>query len=88
MSVRPRGHSMSGRIEDGQLVHLEPLASEDPLVGEVVLARVRGKKRDIVVLHQIIEIDCGRFLISAYNGRVDGWIDRSSLLGRVQRTEV
>ena len=88
VSVRPRGRSMSGWIEDGQLVWLQPLVSEDPEVGEIVLARVRGKKRGVVVLHQIIAVDERGFLIGACNGRVDGWVDRSALLGRLQRVVV
>ena len=70
--VRPRGHSMSGRIHDGELVALEPVAPEQVRVGDVVLTRVRGKRRELVVLHEVL-VRGDEFLIGAHSGRVDFW---------------
>lgn len=80
--IRPRGHSMSGRIEDNQLVQLEPVSSCQLQLGDIVLARVPGKNREIIVLHQILEREEERVLIGANNGRVDGWSETSAVLGR------
>ena len=48
VQVRPRGHSMQGRIDDGSLVTLEPCRPEELAIGDIVLARVRGW---LLVLH-------------------------------------
>ena len=43
VSFRPRGNSMSGKVENGQLVTLEPAAGEKSIhVGDVVLCKVNG----------------------------------------------
>ena len=39
---RPRGHSMSGKIENGQLVTIEPLHDQTIKVGKIVLCKVNG----------------------------------------------
>ena len=78
---------MSGRINDGDLVTLEPIALQQVRVGDVVLARVRGKKRELVVLHEVLEIQGDRFLIGARNGRVDGWVAGANILGRAGQIE-
>ena len=78
--VRPRGHSMRGRIDDGDLVTLEPCRAEELKVGDIVLARVRGW---LLVLHQIIDREPDRFLIGTTAGRADGWVAASDVFGRV-----
>ena len=40
--VRPRGHSMTGRVNDGDQVTVTPLGTRDPDVGDVVLVPCRG----------------------------------------------
>ncbi|RYG54958.1 hypothetical protein EON80_31320 [bacterium] len=85
--IWPRGHSMSGRIEDGQCVWLEPLVPERLQLDDVVLVAIQGKKREVVVLHQVIELDGERCLIGARNGQVDGWVAIASILGRVTQIE-
>ena len=59
VQVRPRGDSMSGRIEDGQLVTLQPVLPGELNVQDIVLVRVPGKRRELVVLHQILELVTG-----------------------------
>ena len=41
-TVRPRGHSMAGKVEDGETVTLAPLGGRALEPGDVVLVRVRG----------------------------------------------
>jgi len=80
IQVRPRGHSMHPRIEDGALVTLEPCRPEELATGDIVLARVRGW---LLVLHQILDRQPDRFLIGATAGRSDGWVPASEIFGRV-----
>ena len=42
VTVRPRGHSLTGKVNDGDQVTVEPLGERDPEVGDIVLARCRG----------------------------------------------
>jgi hypothetical protein len=84
VQVRPRGNSMSGRIEDGALVTLEPCRAEDLAVGDVVLVRVRGW---LLVLHQILDREPGRFLIGTTAGRADDWVSADEIFGRVTKVE-
>ncbi len=80
VQVRPRGDSMRPRINDGDLVTLEPCRPEDLVPGDIVLARVRGW---LLVLHQIVEREPDRLLIGTVSGRVDGWIAADDIFGRV-----
>jgi hypothetical protein len=43
VSFRPRGHSMSGKIESGQLCTVIPVDVASLKVGDVVLCKVRGR---------------------------------------------
>lgn len=69
VEIRPRGNSMRGKVNDGDLVTLEPTPREKLEVGDVVLARVNGKD----YLHLIKAIDQGRFLIGNNRGGTNGW---------------
>lgn len=60
---------MRGKVNDGDLVTLEPTPREKLEVGDVVLARVNGKD----YLHLIKAIDQGRFLIGNNRGGTNGW---------------
>lgn len=80
VQVRPRGHSMRGRIEDGSPVTLTPCDPNELAVGDIVLVRVRGW---LVVLHQIFAIEGGRYLIGTTAGRQDGWVTTEDVFGRV-----
>ncbi len=42
VQFRPRGPSMAGRIESGQLCTVVPCRIEDLQVGDIVLCRVHG----------------------------------------------
>jgi hypothetical protein len=77
-TVRPRGGSMRGVVEDNELVTLEPVAPEQVEVGDVVLVRWRGG----VLLHLVKQAEPDRVLIGNALGRINGWAPRRDLLAR------
>lgn len=73
VSFRPRGNSMSGRIESGQLVTVVPSAGRlPPLVGDIVLCTVFGSQ----YLHLVKAVDGDRYQIGNNKGRINGWTRR------------
>lgn len=87
ITVKPRGHSMAGLITDGAVVTLEPYGDSEPLVGEIVFARVRGRRYSHLVLHLILAQEPGRYLIGNSQGRPDGWVARQEIFGRAIKRE-
>lgn len=83
VSFRPRGGSMSGKIESGQLCAVEPVDPATVEVGHIVLCRVRGAE----YLHLVKAIQGGRFQIGNNRGGINGWIGASSIYGRLVRVE-
>ncbi len=81
--VRPRGHSMRGKVNDGDLVILEPCDPAALAVGDIVLVRVHGTD----YLHLVKAIDRERFLIDNDRGGVNGWVGRHAIYGRAVRIE-
>ena len=77
VQFRPRGHSMKGKIESGQLCTVVP-APEELKVGDVVLCKVNGKQ----YLHLIKAIQGERFQIGNNRGRINGWVSRNSIYGK------
>ena len=78
VQFRPRGSSMSGRIESGQLCTVAPADPTDFAVGDIVLCKVRGAQ----YLHLIKAIRGGRFQIGKNRGRINGWIPAASIYGK------
>lgn len=77
LSFRPRGHSMRGLIESGQLVTVAPLGDRALAAGDVVLCRVNGNE----YLHLIHAVQGERYLIGNNRGGVNGWVSRSGVFG-------
>lgn len=75
--VRPRGHSMTGRVNDGDIVTVEPLGEREPRVGDIVLCTVRGRE----YLHLVKAVQDRRYLIGNNRGGVNGWIGRAAIFG-------
>ena len=75
--VRPRGHSMTGRVNDGDKVTAMPFGTRDPDVGGVVLVRCRGHE----YLHLVKARQGDRFLIGNNRGGLNGWVGRRAIFG-------
>jgi hypothetical protein len=83
VSFRPRGHSMSPKIESGHLCTVAPVDPATLAVGEIVLCKVKGSE----YLHLVKAIQSGRFQIGNNRGFINGWIGASSIYGRLLRVE-
>jgi SOS-response transcriptional repressor LexA len=84
VSFRPRGNSMQGKIESGQLCTVEPIEDYDTLEkGDIVLCKVNGSE----YLHLIKAIQGKRFQIGNNRGRINGWITANSIFGKCVKIE-
>src|SRR5262245_47926706 len=83
VSFRPRGHSMTGKIESGNLCTVEPVDAGTLRVGDIVLCKVRGAE----YLHLIKAIQGPRFQIGNNRGRINGWITAGAIFGRCVKVE-
>ena len=82
VQFRPRGHSMRGKVESGQLCTVVPV-SDALHVGDIILCKVNGRQ----YLHLIKAIQGDRYQIGNNRGRVNGWITRGSIYGKCVRVE-
>lgn len=97
VQFRPRGNSMRGRIEDGQLVTVDPTA--EPQVGDAVLCTVKGHQYlHLVKSKQTRRTWRGkrpsaggqsgtRYQIGSNTGKINGWIGRKRIHGVVIAVE-
>src|SRR3954467_14637767 len=76
VSFRPRGGSMAGRIESGQLCTVAPVDPSTLQADDIVLCRVRG--REFIHLVKAIQ-DQMRFQIGNNRGGINGWIGANSM---------
>jgi hypothetical protein len=82
VQFRPRGASMRGRIESGQLCTVVP-SKDDLKVGDVVLCKVNGRE----YLHLIKAVQGERYQIGNNRGRINGWVSRNGIFGKCVRVE-
>jgi hypothetical protein len=83
VSFRPRGQSMTGRIESGQLCTVIPIDPAALEVGDIVLCKVYGDE----YLHIVKPIEGARFQIGNNRGFINGWIGPNSIYGKCVRIE-
>jgi len=83
VSFRPRGHSMRGKIDSGDLCTVEPLGDHALAAGDIVLCRVKGAQ----YLHLVIAMQGDRYQIGNNRGGINGWITRRQIYGRLVRVE-
>ena len=82
VQFRPKGNSMTGKIENGQLCTVEPLKGP-PEPGDIVLCTVRGNQ----LVHLVTAIREGQFQISNNKNFVNGWITLKQIHGKLVRVE-
>lgn len=79
--IRPRGHSMKGKVNDRDLVTLEPVDPDTLEVDDIVLVKVKGN----VYLHLVKAIKQvkgnKRFLIGNNRGGTNGWVGGNAIFG-------
>ena len=78
VKFRPRGNSMSGKIESGELCTVVPVDPETLRVGDIVLCKVNGRE----YLHLVKAIQGERFQIGNNRGHINGWVGASAIFGR------
>ncbi len=84
VSFRPRGHSMKGKIESGQLCTVVPISDFENLQkGDVVLCKVNGSE----YLHLIKTSNGKRFQIGNNRGRINGWVGTAAIFGKCVKIE-
>ena len=84
VQFRPRGASMKGKIESGQLCTVEPVPDITILkVGDIVLCKVNGNE----YLHLIKATQGERFQIGNNRGFINGWIGPNAIFGRCIKIE-
>jgi hypothetical protein len=80
VKFRPRGNSMSGKIDSGQLVTVVPFGDQELFVGDVVLCKVNG----VQYLHLVKAMSGQRVQIGNNKGRINGWTTRRNIFGIVR----
>jgi hypothetical protein len=83
VSFRPKGQSMSGRIESGQLCTVVPVDPATLHVGDIVLCKVGGNE----YLHLVKAVDGTRFQIGNNRGFINGWIGPNAIYGKCVRVD-
>lgn len=83
VQFRPRGNSMVGKIESGELCTVSPVKPEELEVGDIVLCKVGGAQ----YLHLVKARQGDRFQIGNNRGRINGWIGANGIFGRCVRVE-
>lgn len=74
---------MRGKVNDGDLVTLEPRSRDQLAVGDIVLVKVKGR----IYLHLIKAINGERFLIGNNRGGTNGWVGGHCIYGVATRIE-
>jgi hypothetical protein len=83
VQVKPRGHSMKGKVNDGDIVTIEPIDPATLAVGDIVLVRMHGSD----YLHLIKAIDGGRYQIGNNRGGINGWVGANGIFGKATKVE-
>ena len=83
VQIKPRGHSMKGKINDGDLVTVAPCEAETLKVGDILLVRVHGSD----YLHLLKARDKERFQIGNNRGGINGWVGKNNIYGKAINVE-
>jgi hypothetical protein len=79
IQFRPKGPSMSGKVESGQLCTVAPYAKDtSPEVDDIVLCKVKGT----FYLHLVKAINGDTYQIGNNRGHINGWTSRNCIYGK------
>ncbi len=95
VSFRPRGQSMSGIIESGQLCIVEPVDVDTVEAGDIVLCRVNGSEylHKVTLVSEAVDpifgvlVEGKRFQIGNNHGRINGWIGTNKIFGKLKEVK-
>lgn len=82
VKFRPRGNSMSPKIDSGQLITVSPKC-EKLKKGDIVLCKVKGK----IYVHIIKSVRGDKYLIGNNKGHDNGWINKKNVFGIIIKVE-
>lgn len=86
VSFRPKGNSMRGKIDSGDLVTVSP--KMDKLKeGDIVLCKVKGSQYVHLIKAIKKEGDNTLYLIGNNHGGINGWVGRNGIFGKVTKVE-
>ncbi|VAW74145.1 hypothetical protein MNBD_GAMMA12-1599 [hydrothermal vent metagenome] len=80
---RPRGNSMKGKIDSGQLCTVTPIQQSEISKGDIVLCKVNGNQ----YIHLVKAVNGNRFQIGNNRGHINGWITITSIYGKLIKIE-
>jgi len=81
VQFRPKGNSMKGKVDSGQLCTVEPVT--EVFKNDIVLCKVNGSQ----YLHIVKAVQGNRYQIGNNNGRINGWISKNSIYGKLIAVE-
>ena len=86
VEFRPKGNSMSPKIESGQLVTVEPVEDYNEIEkDDIVFCRVKGNFYVHLVTAKQKKMGGIRFQIGNNKGRTNGWIFEDKVFGKVTK---
>jgi len=83
VSFRPHGHSMTGRVESGQLCTVVPIDPAMLELADIVLCKAAGNE----YLHIAKSIQDGRYQIGNNRAFINGWIGPEHIYGKCMKVE-
>jgi phage repressor protein C with HTH and peptisase S24 domain len=82
VTFRPRGNSMSGKINSGDLCMVSPITGEIKN-GDIVLCKVNGNE----YLHLVKAKRGDHYQIGNNKGHINGWTPRKNIFGVLTNVE-
>jgi len=83
IQFKPRGNSMKGKVDSGNLVTVEPISDQKLKKGDIVLCKVKGHE----YLHLIKATKGKQYQIGNNRGRINGWISIKAIFGICTKIE-
>lgn len=83
IKIKTSGNSMSGKVDNGSFVTIEPIENKTLKKKDIVLAKVNGR----LYLHLITGVRKDSYQISNNHGHVNGWALKKNIFGIVIKVE-